>query len=945
MKDKPTYQDLLDANMRLSEENRKLLEEVKRLKDLFVIKENAVPQSIHYLSLDAKVALFKSLFKGREDVFARRWYSKTNGKSGYQPVCLNEWNRQLCDKRKYKCAECPNRQLKALGYDDVYRHLEGRDADGCDVIGVYAILADNTCNFLCADFDDKSCGNGYQNDVLAYVSVCEEWKISCSIERSRSGNGAHVWIFFENPLEAAKARKLGNALLTRAMARDGRMTFKSYDRLFPNQDRLSGGGFGNLVALPLQGRARKKGNSAFVDGAFVAYKDQWAYLSGVRKVSGGVVDELLAKHGLTSEFGELSTTSEEKPWNTPSLQNIVKEDFPEEVSMVMSNMLYLPLKELSAKVVNHLKRIASFKNPEFYSRQGMRLSTYNVPRIISCAEIQDKYLALPRGCKDSVIELLDRNGVSYRVDDKTQHGTPVSARFKGTLREDQEEAVKSLVAHKNGVLNGTTAFGKTVAAIGLIAGHQVNTLILVHTKTLLDQWKSRLEEFLDIDYIEETTSHKRGRKKMFSPFGTLDSKGNSLHGMIDVALMQSCIEEDGVKSFVRDYGMIIVDECHHVSAVTFERILKFANACNVYGLTATPIRKDGHQPIIFMQCGPIRYSADAEMQMTSQTFDRLLVSRFTSYRELTDDKRPYTQTMQSMSNDEQRNNLIVGDVCRALGEGRSPVVLTSFTSHVSLLAKLLSSYCLNVVTLVGSESVKEKRTKMEQLQNISATEPLVIIATGRYVGEGFDYPRLDTLFLALPVSWKGIVAQYAGRLHREYPGKKDVQVYDYIDIHVPLCDKMYKRRLKGYAAIGYSLMVSNPSKCLQTGKNVIFTGKDFQREYLTDLSQARQSVIIASPKLWLSKRSQILEMLKELITRGVEVAVFVKHRSDKDALLLSIGAKVIVKEGLSMHTTIINKSLVWYGSVNYLGYNTGDDNAIKLIDLSMAEEMIGLLYD
>ncbi|SFK78371.1 hypothetical protein SAMN05216357_10626 [Porphyromonadaceae bacterium KH3CP3RA] len=256
MKDKPTYQDLLDANMRLLEENSKLREEVKRLKDLFVIKENAVPQSIQHLSLETKVALFRSLFKGREDVFARRWYSKTNGKSGYQPVCLNEWNRQLCDKRKYKCAECPNRQLKALGYDDVYRHLEGRDADGCDVIGVYAILADNTCNFLCADFDDKSCGNGYQNDVLAYVSVCEEWKIPCSIERSRSGNGAHVWIFFENPLEAAKARKLGNALLTRAMARDGRMTFKSYDRLFPNQDRLSGGGFGNLVALPLQGRYR-----------------------------------------------------------------------------------------------------------------------------------------------------------------------------------------------------------------------------------------------------------------------------------------------------------------------------------------------------------------------------------------------------------------------------------------------------------------------------------------------------------------------------------------------------------------------------------------------------------------------------------------------------------------------------------------------------------------
>ena len=302
------------------------------------------------------------------------------------------------------------------------------------------------------------------------------------------------------------------------------------------------------------------------------------------------------------------------------------------------------------------------------------------------------------------------------------------------------------------VRTSTTAFGKTVTAIGLLAERKINTLILVHTKALLDQWKSRLEEFLEIDFTEEDTPKKRGRKKAFSPFGTLDSKGNSLHGKIDIALMQSCLEDNGVKSFVRNYGMLIVDECHHVSAVNFERILKYANASYVYGLTATAIRKDGHQPIIFMQCGPIRYSADAKVQMTSQTFTRLLVPRFTAYRELTDDKSTYARMIQKMVKDENRNNLIIDDVRKTLTEGRSPIVLTNLTTHVETLANALAPYCKYVVTLIGSESAREKHQKMELLQGISPTEPLVIVATGKYVGEGFDYPRLNTLFLALPVS-------------------------------------------------------------------------------------------------------------------------------------------------------------------------------------------------
>ena len=925
-----TYQELLAAYNKLLMENEYLHKEVDRLQSLLGSKGTPLTLPIikQHLSLEEKVDVFRNLFKGREDVFARRWYSRTSGKSGYQPVCRNEWDRQLCDKKKYKCTECPNRSFKPLEYENIYRHLEGKSPEGQDVIGAYAILADNTCNFLCADFDDKSCEHGYQKDVLAYVGVCKDWDAPCSIERSRSGNGAHVWIFFEQPLPASKARRLGNAILTEATERYGRMTFKSYDRFFPNQDRLPEGGFGNLVALPLQGKARKEGNSVFVDENFVAYENQWNYLLEIKRISEVAVDAILTKYKTDSELGELSTTSESKPWETPVPQKIAHKDFPANPVLIRSNMLYIPLQGFSAKVVNHLKRIASFKNPEFYARQGMRLSTYNIPRIISCADMEEDYIALPRGCEDAVVAILGGNQVDYRMEDKTNHGENIAVAFKGQLREEQRAAIASLTAHDNGILNATTAFGKTVTAIGLIAERKVNTLILVHTKALLDQWKSRLEEFLQIDFTEDALPKKRGRKKAFSPF----------------ALMQSCLEDSDVKPFVRNYGMLIVDECHHVSAVNFERILKYANARYVYGLTATSIRKDGHQPIIFMQCGPIRYSADAKTQMASQTFARLLIPRFTSYRELTDEKSTYARMVQNMSEDENRNSLIIDDVCEILKEGRSPIILTNLTAHVETLANALTPHCKHVITLVGSESAKEKRQKMEYLQNLPSSEPLVIVATGKYVGEGFDYPRLDTLFLALPVSWKGIIAQYAGRLHREYPGKKEVRVYDYIDIRIPMCDLMYKRRLRGYASVGYQIKSNAPMDLFNENHSVIFNGHTYQSEFFKDLLQAKHSVVISATKLWFSKYSPVLDILKNLSVRGVEVVTVIKSNQEKKEHLKGTGANIRVNDSLAIDVAIIDKSLIWYGNVNYLGYNTDENNAIRIYDSALAVNVLEVLY-
>ena len=903
------------------------------------------------LSIDERIRLFQSLFKGREDVFARRWFSKTTGKSGYQPVCINEWKQGLCDKKKYRCAICPNRNFAPLTSQDMYRHLEGKDEYCCDVVGLYAIMQDNSCAFLCADFDDKNCKYGYKEDVLAYVGVCREWLIPYAIERSRSGNGAHVWIFFEAPLPASKARRLGNAILTEAMTRNGQMSFNSYDRFFPNQDYLPEGGFGNLVALPLQGQARRKENSVFVDNDFLVYKDQWAFLYNLKKIRESTIDQLLRLH-YQEELGKLSMSSENKPWVTPLPQNITQEDFHAKVEIIKADKLYIPLKAVSAKVLNHLKRIAAFKNPEFYSKQALRLSTYAIPRIISCFDITNEYLAMPRGCEDATRSFLNDNAVIYTIIDKTNHGNKISVSFQGEEREEQLEAINALLPYTNGILHATTAFGKTVTAAAIIARKKVNTLILVHSKALLKQWHDRLTEFLNIDYPQHEEKNKRGRRKVFSPIGCFDSSGNTLHGIIDIALIQSCLDEDGVKPFVQDYGMVIVDECHHVSSITFEQVLMSIKAHTIYGLTATPIRKDGHQPIIFMQCGPIRFTTDVKSQIAKQSFDRFLIPRFTSYNSILEDRLSIATLYKYLSEDEIRNNLIVEDICKAVNTGRTPIILTNRTAHVSVLAEKLKATIKNVISLTGAGTTREKREAMQRLQNIPDSEQLVIVATGKYVGEGFDYPRLDTLFLALPISWKGLLTQYAGRLHREYEGKKDVRIYDYIDIHEPICDSMYRKRLKGYAAIGYkTINTAQPTlfdniKVIPSSvvENQIFNGSTFYRPYTSDLTKAKRSIVISSPILYRTEQNPLVTLLKELAQQGIEILITTAAENEQTVFIQSKGLSVKVKPKLSLYTTIIDKEVVWYGSINTLGYPSKDDNMIKMTDIYLANELIEMIH-
>ena len=895
--------------------------------------------SIHFTG---EGTLFQSLFQGRDDVFAKRWYSNATQKSGYQPVCKREWNREFCDKRKYRCANCPNRQFAPLTYNDFFNHLAGKDALGRDVIGLYPIRKDNTCSFLCTDFDDKNCEHGYKNDVLAFVNVCKTWNAPCYIERSRSGNGAHVWIFFDTPVTAYKARKLGNAILTEAMNCDVHLSFKSYDRFFPNQDTLPKGGLGNLVALPLQGMARRKGNSVFVDENFNAYADQWEILSQIQKLSDVGLDTLLRQHTVPT-LGELSKTSESKPWETPQMDATQSEDYPKQIVLTRANMLYVPLVNLSAKCVNVFKCIAAFRNPEFYEKQGMRLSTYNIPRIISCSEMTDDYLVLPRGCEDAVCDILTQHNVKIKISDKTNHGRSINVMFRGGLREEQQKAMEAFAGHNIGTLSATTAFGKTVFAIGMIARRKVNTLILVHNKALLEQWKERLEMFLNIDETIEEPETKRGRKKESSVIGCLYAGKNTLYGIIDIALIQSCLSDSEVKPFVKEYGMVIVDECHHVSSVSFEQVLRQATATYVYGLIATPIRKDGHQPIIFMQCGKIRFTSDAKNQMEKQGFKRLLIPRFTSFRSITSDSKTYVQVTQDLSEDKIRNEFIVEDVRIAIQEGRTPIVLTTRTAHVRVLAQMLIPFADHVIQLVGADSAKEKRLALQNLQSMSTSESLVIVATGKYVGEGFDYPRLDTLFLTMPIAWKGNVEQYAGRLHREYAGKTEVRIYDYVDIHVPLCDSMYRKRLKGYSKAGYGKIVEasvsdkNPSE-------LIYERNNYEVAFRNDLAKAKHSVVIAVPKVKFKYKPAIISALSKLLHDGIAVAVHIKEKGTNEIELKDAGIDVICSKEQTLQCAIIDMFIVWYGNINFFGYNSEANNVMRIADHKIANEMIEILY-
>lgn len=745
-----------------------------------------------------KIGLFRRLFAGRPDVFPVRWENRRAGRSGYSPACSNEWAKGICGKPKVKCGECPHQAFILPSDDIIEKHLRGGDDRSGDfVAGVYPLLRDETCWFLAADFDKDS----WADDARALLSTCHAKGIDAALERSRSGNGGHVWIFFSEPVSARTARQMGSALITETMEKRPEIGFKSYDRFFPNQDTMPLGGFGNLIALPLQRKAREIANSVFIDRELRPYDDQWAYLSSLTRLPADMVFRIADDAELSGRvLGVRMPVDDEhadEPWKmSPSRRGAprrIEAAIPRSIRITVADQVYIHRAELPPALIAQLVRLAAFQNPEFYRAQAMRLPTFGKPRIVSCAELYEQHVALPRGCLDEAIDLIKSHGAVVDLSDRREIGRvlPANVSFQGELRRPQLAAFDALVAHETGVLAATTAFGKTVVAATLIAHRARNTLILVHRRELLNQWVERLRSFLKIDPKQ---------------IGVIGGGKRKPTGIIDVALIQSLVRNGEVADMVADYGHLIVDECHHLSAASFELVARRTKARYVVGLSATVARKDGHHPIIFMQCGPVRHRVDARVQAAERGIRHRARDRSTQFElpaSLAASERPSMPAIYAaLAQDGARNDLIFDDVLKSLEAKRSPIVLTERKDHLDYLHKRFSPFVRNLVVLRGGMSAKDRKIAGAAL-NVPDEDERLILATGRYIGEGFDDARLDTLFLTMPIAWKGTLAQYVGRLHREHGGKTDVLVVDYVDQTVPVLARMAVKRRAGYRALGY----------------------------------------------------------------------------------------------------------------------------------------------
>ncbi len=734
-----------------------------------------------------RIQLFLGLFKGRDDVYARLWSSKRSGKEGYSPACKNEWVQDICDKKKVRCASCPSREFIPLTDETIRNHLEG-----LQTIGIYPLLPEGRCHFLAIDFDKDS----WREDAAALLGTSRLKGIPAALERSRSGNGAHIWMFFSEAVSARDARNLGCFLITETMSSNCNLPMSSYDRLFPNQDSVPKGGFGNLIALPFQREAVDKENTLFLDDDLRPLPDQWGFLASVERITPGQLEGLLReanKYGQVLGVGTGFADMDERPWATKPSWRFKppppQGPLPDSINAVLANQLYVEKEGLSQPLLNRIRRVAAFQNPEFYKKQNLRLSTVLTPRMICCTEDFPHHVGLPRGCLDELIELLGELGIDLDLRDERPLGIDIETNFQGELTPQQKAAASELVPYDMGVLVAPPGSGKTVIGAYMIAARAINTLVLVHRRPLLEQWQHRLQEFLDVEP---------------SLIGQIGGPKDRSTGYIDIATMQSLYSKKQVADVVTEYSHIVVDECHHVPAISFEQILRNARPRHVLGLTATLKRRDGLHPIILMHCGAVRHVSGLRHSDGSQVLERMLMRRDTDFTYETEEADPFIHDIYDrMINDEGRNRLILDDILAALKAGRSPILLTGRREHLQFFASRLEGAVRNMIVLFGGMGAKARRLATEQLSSIPDTEERLIVATGSYIGEGFDDPRLDTLFLAMPVSFDGTITQYAGRLERPFLGKKEVQIFDYVDARVPMLLRMFKKRLRTYKERGY----------------------------------------------------------------------------------------------------------------------------------------------
>ena len=926
------------------------------------------------------IQYYYHLFKGRNDVYSKRSgkVNKKTGKHGYYTQCWNFWKDGICPKKnhsQFNCGECQNQKYKELTGQVLYEHLIGAREDASDVIGLYPMFPDETVNFLVFDFDchdDKIGGDDGANlesdwmtEVNAFRKICEINEVPVLVERSRSGKGAHVWIFFEKPILASVARRFGTALLSKGAESVNMKNFKYYDRMLPAQDHIplntktGKPGLGNLVALPLQGQALKLGNSAFIDENWNVYPNQWECLKEVKKLSLETVEERIKEWSAEGILGVLSNefeadterTNDTKPWEKTK-HSLHKEDVSSVVEIVIADKVYIGTKDMKPRMQNALRRMAAFSNPDFYKKAAMGLSTKGIPRIVFCGYDEAGYICIPRALLDSVIDRFNEVGISFTLTDNRCSGTPLDVSFNGTLYEEQMRAAKAILEHDNGILAATTSFGKTVVGAYMIAQRKTNTLILVHNTEIQKNWIEDLNKFLDVNAELPEYKTKTGRiKKRKNIIGKLHAGHNSMTDIIDVAIFSSLGKGDEIDPIIEQYGMVIMDECHHGAAQTVEDVIGSAKAKYVYGLTATPKREDGLEKKVFMQFGPIRFRYTAKERAEKQGIDHFVYPRFT--RLVSASHLKVNEANRAVIECESRNEQIIADVENCIQNGRTPLVLTKYKEHAELLYQRLQGKADHVYLLQGGGSRKTKDEMRIQMRSIPDAESIVLVAIDKYIGEGFNFPRLDTMMLTMPAAAEGNIEQFAGRLHRDYDTKTEVIIYDYVDSHIRVLEKMYHKRLRTYKKIGYE--ICNNIIIEKQNANTIFDIDSYEKVYEKDLLEANKEIIISSPGLNHAKVDAFVKLIKQRQEDGVKLMVITlnpeRYPEEKIEdtkrlveILKNCGVRIKLQEHMHEHFAIIDEEIVWYGSMNFLSRAKADDNLMRVKSKDAAQELLEISF-
>lgn len=896
-----------------------------------------------------KLELFRSLFTGRKDVYAHG-YRRKDGGIGYTPACANEWKSGICPKaahQRVKCAECGNRIFPELSDAAIIAHFKGNDDRFRDVLGQYVLDRDCNTKVLVIDFDKAD----WKEATNAVRLVAKRRSINAAVERSRSGNGAHIWFFFLEPIDAKAAREFGSYLITEAAVLNKTITFEAFDRMLPAQVTIPDGGFGNLIALPFQGKAQREGNSVFVDEQFEPFPDQWLYLSQVQLIPRSTVQNLIETtgdnpHGLAT----VTVANKTKRYaQTPRKRlPLTSRDFPSSLPVTQADMLYIPEKSLSPAAQMEIRGLATFANPEFFRAQSMHQSVFGKPRLIDLSELRGGCVAIPRGCKAQLERLLQETGVSVHYSDERKSDNQIVMTFKGALRPEQQIAADQMLIYEDGIMSAPTGFGKTVIGAYLIAAIGLPTLVIVPKIALITQWKSQLERFVDITDNREPVRTPKGRisKKQPPLIGQIGGGKTAVSGLIDVASFQSLSGKDRqtgepiVKDLVRNYGLIICDECHHAAAPQLELVLKSAPAKYIYGLSATPERSDGLTRALSMLCGPLRYVIDPKTQAIQQGIQRIVRPRFTGIRlSAYEPDASFNQILDMLCAHAARNELIVDDALEAASNGRHPLILSKRKKHAEELFRLLNDRRHEPILLTGEISAKERKAILNSLPGFEH-EHRIIVATESLLSEGFDLSYLDTLFIATPISWDGSVTQQVGRLHRSHEGKQQVEIFDYIDLSIPMLARMYQKRLKTYAKLGYEIYSAEDSE--QPDYNILIEPANAIEALIKDITGATKSAFIAASYASAACLTKLTTTLAGAAARGITLEVYVASppRDDAKAIFAEMNVDYSVKAKGRLCAAVIDEETVWYGTIPLLAFPKKEDRSIRFKSNEVAAEFL-----